>query len=132
MSSSPQDPALQAALEAEHRENLARFENMKARSKKRGAARQRELGEHKDLVAQAEARKEFFKAKGYKRYVDSRGRELWLLPQEYDFRVRARKAREAKKGKYSGAPTRGPKEQILLWVALVGVAVAVGLALVFN
>lgn len=80
------------------------------------------------LRAQVEQniREQFFTEKGYKKYESSRGETEWLLPEEYERRMKARKSR--KKRRSSGdASLLEP----WMWVALAVGTVLAGVVIAF-
>jgi len=115
-------------LEREHQEAKERFAKRKEMSKERREAKREEKAEKAEIQRQREIREKFYKDKGYKRYVNSRGKVMWLLPEEYEWRTRARKAREQRHAKYRNVGDKGKQEK-LLWVGLVLIAMVIGLAL---
>ena len=120
---------LRRQLELEHEERLARFEERRASGKDRAREskdRKRRSHRHK---AESAMRLEFYKEKGYKKYVDSRGREQWLPPQEFEWRTKARKAREARQKKYGGLD-QGKHAHVWLMVSAALIAVVLGLLLI--
>lgn len=116
-------------LQAEHEEAKERFATRKERSREKALARNAEKEERGELDRQREIRMKFYRDNGYKRYISSRGKESWLLPEEYAWRMKARKARDSRHAKYkSVASDKGGREK-LLWVGLVLIAMVIGLAL---
>lgn len=84
-------------LEEEHARRLRRLEHKRQRVRsKRDEQAQRE----KDLVVaemRDSMRHEFYTERGYKLYIDSRGRENWLTPEEFDWRTKYRRRRRRKR-----------------------------------
>ena len=80
-------------LEAEHAERLAQLEERKAKARQGAAAAGAEARMLAENQLKEKIREQFQQEKGYKRYVDSTGREHWLPPEEYDFRVKRREQR---------------------------------------
>jgi hypothetical protein len=117
-----------AELQAEHdsRQTAQKHRQDKARS--RQAARERE----KQILAESEikerVRAQFHKDNGYKLYTDSAGRQHWLTPEEYDWRMRARNQRE--KGRRSFEPSHVARQRkILMYAGAVILAIIMGLIL---
>ena len=81
-----------------------------------------ELYELRDAV-----RQRFHKDNGYKRYVDSTGREVWLSPQEYDQRTRRRKRR--RRTAPLDAPLASRTRTVMLYGCLALLAAVIGVAL---
>ena len=118
-----------AELESEHTERqLAqkrRHQKSKARSDERRHARQ--------LQSEAEVKEkilaDFHKEKGYKLYTDSAGREHWLTPEEYDWRMKARAQRD--RNRKSFRPTFwARKRMLMMYGGAVLLAIALGLFLI--
>lgn len=117
--------AFAAELMEEHDRRVARANRARRRSETRSnrqdeAERIRELNDLKD-----EVRARFYAEKGYKRYYDSTGRELWLTPEEYALRMKRRKRRRRTFEPESLGRTR----TALFYLALLGVAVILGFLL---
>lgn len=117
--------AFAAELMEEHERRVARANRAQQRSAARSARqdeaeRTRELNDLKD-----EVRARFYAEKGYKRYYDSTGRELWLTPEEYALRMKRRKRRRRTFEPESMGRTR----TVLFYLALLGVAVVMGFLL---
>jgi hypothetical protein len=126
----PEREDLRAQLEAEHAERLNAFSEKRDKGRDRAKARQERKQHEQDMKVELAERVRFYKEKGYKKYVDSRGREHWLLPDEYAWRLKARKAREERNKRY-GTPntnTRGT-EYWLMGIAAI-LAVMLGLFLI--
>lgn len=119
---------IRADLEAEHAERKARFEQKKERGKRKREQRRTEREHVSEQELKQRLQAEFFREKGYKKYVDSRGKTHWLLPEEYDHRVKARKAREDRKARYKSYQPPGDRKW-LVWVGMVIFAMTVGLVL---
>lgn len=103
-------------LAAEHEQRLVKHAERERRRQDRHARgesvdRQVALSDLKETV-----RADFYKEHGYRRYVDSTGREIWLTPEEYEVRMARRKAR--RQGSPGALPSRGGP-----WIAYVVVAV---------
>lgn len=113
---------LRQELEAEHEARVAK------------AADQREHREVDELAlvlararVEREVREAFFKEKGYRPYENSRGETEWLLPEEYERRMRARK-RRSKRGKRP-TPQEGLQLGVMGWALVIVGAMGVGFAL---
>lgn len=120
---------LRRQLEQEHAERVARFAERRAVGKERAKERQERKRRTKTHKVESAERLRFYKDKGYKKYVDSRGREMWLLPEEFAWRVKARKARESRQKKY-GSLTQGKYTHVWVMGVAALVAVVLGLALI--
>ncbi len=81
--------------------------------------------ELKRLKAQVE--EQFYKNKGYKRYVDHKGRVLWLTPKEYAFRKKRRSQNQARAG--GGPVLRTQVQTLIIYLVIAVVAMAAGVLL---
>ncbi|MCP4808563.1 MAG: hypothetical protein GY913_35445 [Proteobacteria bacterium] len=126
--SSELEARIRAELEAEHAERQERFEAKKERGKEKRERRRRVEAHADEQDLRRKMRADFHREQGYKEYVDSRGKTLWLPPEEYDHRVKARKAREARKSRYKAYQPPGQRKW-LVWVGMVVFAVTVGFVL---
>jgi hypothetical protein len=80
-------------LEEEHARRLRRLEHKRQRVRSK---REQEAQREKDLVVaeiRDKMRHEFYTERGYKLYIDSRGRENWLTPEEFEWRTKYRRRR---------------------------------------
>lgn len=123
------DEHFRLQLEKEHAEAKERFEERKARSKDKAQARKSEKEELGEAKRQQELREQFYKENGYKRYTNSRGKVTWLLPEEYEWRMRAKKDRAHRHAKYTSLANASENRQRMVWIGLVLIAVVIGLAL---
>ena len=123
------DEAFRLQLEREHAEAKERFEERKVRSKDKAKARRSEKEELGEAKRQQRLRETFYKENGYKRYTNSRGKVLWLLPEEYEWRMRAKKDRANRHAKYTSLANASENRQRMVWIGLVLIAVVIGLAL---
>ncbi|MEC7947684.1 MAG: hypothetical protein VX265_08965, partial [Myxococcota bacterium] len=69
----------------------------------------------------------FYKDNGYKRYVDSTGREVWLSPEE--FAQRSRRRRRRRRTAALDAPLANRTRTAMLYGGLALLAVVLGFAL---
>jgi len=80
-------------MEDQHARRLEELEKNRARVR----AREEEARRTEKQIAMSElkekVRDDFYKEHGYKLYVDSTGREVWLTPEEYEIRMRRRRGR---------------------------------------
>lgn len=71
-----------------------------------------------------EVSEQFYRKKGFKRYVDHRGRVLWLPPEEYAQRIEKRRRNRAKTG---GDPIFMAKvQQTVIYVLVALTALVAG------
>lgn len=115
----------QRELEQDHARRLERIQKRKAKA----TARDRQRAEDERNIAVSELKEEvrdrFYKDHGYKLYVDSTGREVWLTPEEYEIRMRRRRGRRAKV-----APSVATQRRTwFLYGTVVVLAVLLGIAL---
>lgn len=114
---------MRADLEADHQKRLGRLGEP---SPMEEAARA-ELARRERERVEAEVREAFYLEKGYKPYENSRGQTEWLLPEEYDKRMRRRKRdRTRPKGPDRAA---GWGELALALAISLGVGVLISLVL---
>lgn len=112
-------------LEEDHARRLEKVERRKAKATSR--ERQRAEDEHNIAVSELKerVRDDFYKQHGYKLYIDSTGREVWLTREEYEVRMRRRRGRRAKV-----APSVATQRRTwMLYGAVVVLAVLLGIAL---
>lgn len=112
---------LRAELEADHRR---RVEQATAPSPLEQAAREEAARRERERL-EAEVREAFYLEKGYKRYENSRGQIEWLLPDEYERRMRRRKRTRSPRG---GEERASPQQ--LGFAFLLSLALGVLIALV--
>lgn len=116
-------------LEDEHEQRLHALAERRQAARDRGHSRNREdaIAEANEL--RATVRREFYAEKGYRRYIDSGGRELWLAPEEYEWRMRVRKRRDRNRNLYR--PSIWVRRRMLMvYGLLVVVAIGVGIVLI--
>ena len=116
-------------LEEEHGRRLRRLEHKQQRV--RSKREQQALREKELVVAEMreQMRHEFYTERGYKLYVDSRGRENWLTPEEYEWRTKYRRRRRRSRQlvpSFKGTRLR----TVLIYAGLLVFAVVLGVFLV--
>ena len=116
----------EAELQVEHDERVAKVARREARAQKRGSEREREQRHAALNAIRAEVQAEFHKKNGYKLYTDSTGRQHWLTPDEYAFRM-ARRKRRRHRVLEPVVPDRA--RNIMFMVGMVLLAVVLGFAL---
>ena len=117
-----------AELEAEHDDRKRRFAEKRERSRVKRERRAERKTRDAELSLRNKLQEEFYQDKGYKKYVDSRGKTHWLLPEEYEFRVKARAERERRRGKYRAFEKPG-RANWMVWAGMVLLAIVMGFAL---
>ncbi len=123
------DERIRAELEREHAERQERFQVLREKGRERSRFKQARAEADEESRRRQDLRAEFYEEKGYKRYVDSRGKELWLLPEEYDWRVKARAAREARKDRHKTAFVQPGQNAWMVWAGIVLLGLALAYAL---
>lgn len=115
-----------ADLEAERQLRLDALTRVQERSARRGGTE--ESGDHNAEVnrLREELRARFHREHGYKRYVDGTGREVWLTPEEYAWRMSRRRSRR-RHPLYS--TSLGRRRQWVLYGLVAVLAVVLGLVL---
>ena len=116
-------------LEAEHQR---RHEKIQNRREKARAKRYRKKSENRQVELyeiQEKVREQFYKDNDYKLYTDSTGRQSWLSPEEYEWRMARRKNRSHRRKIYE--PAFGNRRPLwLFWAGMIALAVSLGLLLV--
>jgi hypothetical protein len=122
------ESTFRSELEAEHESRQEAQHLRQEKAQGRQQARRRE----KQVLAESEikerVRAQFYKDKGYKLYTDSAGRQHWLTPEEYDWRMRARDQRD--KGRRSFEPSHiAHRRKAIMYAGAALLAVIMGLIL---
>ena len=113
-------------LEEEHARRIRRLEHKRQRVRSK---RDQEAQREKELVVaemRDKMRHDFYTKRGYKLYIDSRGRENWLTPEEYEWRTKYRRRRRRR-------PSMVPKirgtrlRTVLIYGGMLALAVIVGM-----
>ena len=110
----------QTRLEAQERREVRSKEKMRERERERQILAEEELKER--------VRAEFYKEQGYKLYTDSAGRQHWLTPEEYDWRMRIRARRDKNRRAFDSAAQQ-QRRRVLMYVGCAALAVFMGLIL---
>jgi len=117
-----------AELEAEHVNRQDAQVRREERSKEKMLARERERQILAEEELKEKVRADFYKEKGYKLYTDSAGREHWLTPEEYDWRMRIRSRHDRNRRRFE--PSRlAKKRKLLMYAGAAILAVLMGLVL---
>lgn len=118
-------------IKRQHRQKLEQLEAERVPHRRRGSTaselaegdeeedRERERERVRDLVSE-----DFYKAKGYKKYIDHRGKVLWLPPEEYAERVARRRRNQKKSG--GDVVLQQKVQQILIYAAVAVSALMAG------
>ncbi len=118
-----------AELEAEHAERQEAQVEREARAKER----RKERKTREEALAESELkeklRADFHREKGYKLYTDSAGRQHWLTPEEYEWRMAARARRDSRRKSFEPSIWVRQK-QLVMYGGAVLLAVALGLILI--
>mgnify|MGYP001184266133 CR=1 FL=1 len=116
------------ALMDEHRSRQQAQEHREVRSKEKMRERERE----RQILAEEElkerVRAEFYKEQGYKLYTDSAGRQHWLTPEEYDWRMRIRARRDKNRRPFDSA-SQQQRRRLMMYLGCAALAVFTGLFL---
>jgi hypothetical protein len=113
-------------LEDEHARRLRRLEHKRQRVRSK---REHEAQREKDiLVAEMrdKLRHEFYTERGYKLYIDSRGRENWLTPEEYEWRTKYRRRRRRTR-KWVPSLKGARLRNVLIYAGMFALAVVLGM-----
>lgn len=117
-----------AELEAEHQSRQDEQVRREERSKEKMAARERERQILAEEELKEKVRADFYKEKGYKLYTDSAGREHWLTPEEFDWRMRIRARHDRNRRRFE--PSRlAQKRRLLMYAGAAILAILTGLVL---
>ncbi len=130
------NPEEAAQLEAEFRESLMdehksrqeAQERREHRSKEKMMERERERQVLAEEELKERIRGEFYKEQGYKLYTDSAGRQHWLTPEEYDWRMRIRARRDKNRRAFDSAAQQ-KRRRVMMYVGCAALAVLMGLIL---
>lgn len=117
-----------AELETEHEERLERIRQRREHAKTRSRDKSDERKRIEETMVREQVREEFYKEKGYRLYTDSTGRELWLSPEEYEWRQRRHRHGRHKRRIYEPAINNRGRVW-LFYVGLLILAIVVGIAL---
>ena len=115
-------------LEEEHARRLEEFERRRSHAHERGAEHRERAREEELADLKARVRERFYQQKDYRKYVDSRGQEVWLPREEYEWRMRIRRSRARRHREYRPRVfLTGRRRTVVLYGIVVVVAVLVGL-----
>lgn len=118
----------EAELAAEHAKRTDAVQRRKARRSGGRSSHEEDQRRIELYELREEVRERFYKEHGYRRYVDSTGREVWLSPEEYEQRTRRRKRRRRQTASLD-APLGNKTRTALLYGGLALLAVVLGFAL---
>jgi hypothetical protein len=116
-------------FEDEDRKRALSVENRRVAADVRGTTRSKREREAELSAVRDEVRAEFYLERAYQLYTDSTGRELWLSPEEYEYRTTRRRKRKRRRRIEIVTPRR---QTALYFVGMLAVAVLMGLALVHT
>ena len=123
-----QNAEFRAELETEHVNRQDAHVRREERSKAKMEARERERQILAEEELKEKVRADFYKENGYKLYTDSAGREHWLTPEEYDWRMRIRSRHDRNRRRFE--PSRlAKKRKLLMYAGAAILAVLMGLVL---
>ena len=118
-----------AQLEDEHTARQLAQERRRVRSKAEASESKQRRQAILEAEVQDQVRADFHKEKGYKLYTDSAGREHWLTPDEYDWRMRVRAQRDQRRKSFRPS-FWARRRTLLLYAGATALAVSIGLFLV--
>ena len=116
-------------LMAEHE---SRQEAQSVREKRARERRARTKQESQILAEEKlkqQVREQFYRENNYKLYTDSAGREHWLTPEEYEWRMRAR-ARHDRNRRRFASKNLAKRRQLLMSIGAAIIAALLGLVMV--
>ena len=106
----------------EHQRLMQEYETRRDRSRSRSTARHNSKKDERLAQVREDARLAFYEEHGYQCYVNSRGQELWLPAEEYEWRMRVRR-QQKRRGKTKTKQHR----MVFIYAIFVGIAVLAGL-----
>ena len=118
-----------AQLMAEHesRQEAQTVREKRARDRRARTKQESQILAEEKLKQQV--REQFYRENNYKLYTDSAGREHWLTPEEYEWRMRAR-ARHDRNRRRFASKNLAKRRQLLMSIAAAVVAALLGLVMV--
>ncbi len=114
-------------LETEHERRLMAFETRRRRSQERKTGKKSGHPDSEKQQLWDEARLKFYKDHGYQKYVDSRGNVRWLLPEEYEYRMKRHRRRSKRHRTWFNTMTTRKQRRVLLLVLMITAAIGTGL-----
>ena len=118
-----------AELEAEHVSRQEAQVRREERSRDKLSARERERQVLAEEELKEKLRAEFHREKGYKLYTDSAGREHWLTPEEFDWRMRIRARHDKNRRRFEGSHA-AKQRMMMMYGGAALLAIIIGLVLV--
>ena len=118
-----------AKLEAEHVSRQEAQVRREERSRTKLKAREHERQVLAEERLKEKIRADFHREKGYQLYTDSAGREHWLTPEEYEWRMRMRAHRDNKRNRFDG-PRGAKRRTLMMYGGAALLAIAMGLILI--
>jgi hypothetical protein len=116
-------------LEAEHDSRQEAQTRREERSKAKLMARQHERQTLAEEELKEKIRADFHREKGYQLYTDSAGREHWLTPKEYDWRMRSRARHDQNRHRFEPS-NMAKKRRLILYAGAAALAFLIGLVLI--
>jgi hypothetical protein len=80
-------------LDREHARRLGALERKRERLRTKRDRDQQLQHEFEVAELREQLRARYYTERGYRQYIDSRGRESWLTPEEYEWRIKHRRNR---------------------------------------
>ncbi len=115
-------------LQEEHARRLKAFEARRARLRRRSRSAEHAFLDEAAALRE-QVREEFYKANGYQLYTDSSGRQVWLPPEEYEWRTRRRR-RRTRRRRTTDAGRGIDRRTAAIYAAVVLLAITCGVFLV--
>lgn len=116
----------EAELAADHAARKERVQRRQARRQAHSSSRSEAARNTALNAIKAQVQAEFYRSHGYKKYTDATGREHWLTPEEYDYRMQRRRKR---RHRVMEPVVSGRLRSALFMVGLASVAIALGFML---
>ena len=116
-------------LKAEHESRQEAQSVRETRARKRRARTKQESQILAEEKLKLQVREQFYRENDYKLYTDSAGREHWLTPEEYDWRMRAR-ARHDRNRRRFASKNLAKRRQLLMSIGAALLAALLGLVMV--
>lgn len=108
-------------LSREHEERIASLNRRREDSKRRHRSREEAQRTAEVATLRQEIQQQFYEEQGYKKYVDSTGREVWLPPEEYEWRMRRRRRKVRQQGRELNLTPRFRTVAIYVGIALAAI-----------
>lgn len=119
------EAAILSDLDREHARRLQTLNRKRERLRSRRAQQDQVQHELEIAAMREELRAQYYTERGYLKYVDSRGRESWLTPEEHEWRTKYRRRRH--RNRLLVALPKGQRVwTIALYAGMLALAVVLG------